>query len=597
MARLFGCNLDKKKHLDKTVLQWLQGLTNDFCVFVEVEGGDFSVDFLVLKSCGIFNIEAKQWNVLDARADADWVLRDGERRPNPFHEQVLDQCEKFKGYLRVQRHEVFGVDRADLFETYQSGIRIFPVVALSFPGVEPTIEHHVWRRIFAKELGLRQHVNRFSWFPNDAAKPFSLIESDIKNLARLFHIEEVDPQTLLPCTPPYAATVAVGQAAAKQAPVAVDSNPYQITYAVTGAHFYGRTNELKRVKRNLEQGLPVAIVGQQRTGKSSLADESIVRMFGGNPSYTVIKFDLRRLKSEEFTPDADLALEFLRGMAKDISDSTLNKILDDHRERAVKSSLAEQRRLFRSALLKNREYGRRTVLFLDECDEIVLGLGEHRSQSFIAYLDSLCRERELGLNLIIAGRPAFFDLGPVKEINFGRLFQTILRLGPLEHQPARELIERGAPTLQFDDSGRERLQFITGNHPFWLQLLCHKLFEEAVNESFSVCDAERVNKIFTMLMKDPAYKPQFLLLYQDVIPADSSFELLKTIAEAATEEGQSVPLSQVAPDWRTNKEVNGRLNVLIDNQIIAHGDDPNQPSCRFEVEGLRQWMRWHLMTL
>ena len=320
-------------------------------------------------------------------------------------------------------------------------------------------------------------------------------------------------------------------------------------------------------------------------------------MFGGNPSYTVIKFDFRRLKSQEFIPDADIAVEFLRGLATDVPDFTLNKILDDHRERALKSTLTEQRRLFRAALLKNREHGRRTVLFLDECDDLVLGLGQQRSQSFIAYLDSLCRERELGLNIIIAARPAFFDLGPVKNINFGRLFQTILRLGPLEHQPARELIERGKPHLQFDEAGTERLQFITGNHPFWLQFLCHKLFEQATNNGFLLYDAERVNKIFTMVMRDSSYKPQFLLLYQDVIGVDSSIELLKRIAEAAVDEGQLVPVLAVAPDCRTNKEVRRGLDLLIENQIIAHGEDMSVPSVRFEVEGLRQWMRWNLLTL
>src|SRR5262249_17343876 len=62
MAKFFGSHLERKP-VDRTVLRWLTQLPDTFYVFVELQGGDFQVDFLVLKQDGIFNVEAKNWNV------------------------------------------------------------------------------------------------------------------------------------------------------------------------------------------------------------------------------------------------------------------------------------------------------------------------------------------------------------------------------------------------------------------------------------------------------------------------------------------------------------------------------------------------------
>ena len=70
MAKFFGSYLERKP-VDRTVLRWLTQLPDDFYVFVELQGGDFQVDFLVLKPTGIFNIEAKNWQVRRAHLDLE----------------------------------------------------------------------------------------------------------------------------------------------------------------------------------------------------------------------------------------------------------------------------------------------------------------------------------------------------------------------------------------------------------------------------------------------------------------------------------------------------------------------------------------------
>src|SRR5439155_9138052 len=163
--------------------------------------------------------------------------------------------------------------------------------------------------------------------------------------------------------------------------------------------------------------------------------------------YTVVEFDFRRLSSEAFKPEEDLAVEFLRKIEADSSDIA-NQAIDKYKEASAGRSVAEQRQLFRDALRMNRNRGKQTVLFLDECQEIGGFFGEDRYKTFFVFLDSLCREPELGLCVMLACRPSFFELEPIRTINFGRFFESI-NLGPLEESAAISVIHRGEPDIQF----------------------------------------------------------------------------------------------------------------------------------------------------
>jgi Nuclease-related domain len=160
MAKFFGSNLDKKQ-IDRTISNWLSRLSDDYSVFVEVEGSDFSVDFLVLKRFGIFDVEAKSWPVKEASVDADWVLESGEIRSNPLVVQVLDQCDKVCNYILIQLKEIFDEQKAHVVWDERAALKVFPVVALSNYSINPSIGVHVWRKIYAREDRLRAHLERF----------------------------------------------------------------------------------------------------------------------------------------------------------------------------------------------------------------------------------------------------------------------------------------------------------------------------------------------------------------------------------------------------------------------------------------------------
>ncbi len=601
MARFFGCNLKTKQQLDGTVLGWLKTLDDSFTVFIEVEGSDFSVDFLVFKEDGIFNLETKRWNVREARADADWLLDDGRTVSNPFLTQILDQCTKLHDYMLVQRDEIFSKAKAEQFFQERQNIKIFPVAVISNPHFSGSIGLHAWRKIFANSSKLITHLRRYAWYPN-GSKKFRLTQQEIEALARLLHLASVDPNTLesqMCDSPPVVDQILATEVESiLQQPLKLSgesTNPYQYTYTVTGDGFYGRQMELTRVRRALEGALPIALIGLQRTGKSSLARESIRRYTEGSPQYMVVEFDFRRLKDESPNPADDITLEFIRRLLE-LSGSATDQPLQEYRDMVNKSSFGEQRRLFREMLKKNKSLGRRTILFLDECQEIGEFLSEERYRTFMAYLDALCRDRELGLNIILACRPAFFDLKETKDCNLGRLLETI-SLGSLEEAPAMDVIDRGRPPLQIDSTAVSQLQHLTGNHPFWLQFLCHRIFEDCVLKGNALVDKAKVDTVFQRILNDVGCKAQFYVLYQEVEDHLVAFDLLKNIAEHAEQSDVPVNIAEMIPEYKTTPGMREAIGLLSDNQIVVFSGPPAAPSAKFQVEALRLWLRSHLLTL
>src|SRR5262249_59307096 len=108
------------------------------------------------------------------------------------------------------------------------------------------------------------------------------------------------PASQAPAAEPQRAPAKPASATASASAVTVTDSPYQYTYTVTGEAFYGRSRELEIIRRALvaDPARPVAIQGLQRTGKSSLALESIARHVGENKTAAVLTFDFRRLWPE-----------------------------------------------------------------------------------------------------------------------------------------------------------------------------------------------------------------------------------------------------------------------------------------------------------
>lgn len=612
MAIVFGNYLDKKP-VDRAVLKWLLLLPDDFYVFVELEGGDFQVDFLVIKPTGIFNIEAKRWHVRRAHLDADWELIDGKKMTNPII-QAREQSNRVADYLLLQRDRFLPRDKADTFLDKRGDFKIFPMVAVSHPKPPQSVPTHPYYKVCVHAEAARRHLHRFEWEPDTPTthRSLSLAKSEIRALAELWMLERVNPETLAPITSISAPAVKATTQDRSVAPVTGDASssitvtdsPYQYTYTVTGDDFYGRNRELELIKRALiaEPPRPIAVQGLQRTGKSSLALESVRRHVEANQSCVTLRFDFRRLWQEGLKQSEDITKELLTQLAGDWGTSDADtagalteRVLEGYRKLQDSTDIIDQRRLFTQAL---RDYKRKkqVVLFLDECQEIAEALGDPKHNTFFSFMESLCKDAGLGLRVIIACRPAFFELPAIRQINLGRLFE-IITLGSLEEPAAIPIIERGTHLLTFEPASVSRILFLTGRHPFWLQFLCHRIFERWIFDRVSSITPDFINKMFAELVKDPGCRPQFYLLYQEVEKDATAFSLLQQIAEAIPREGGSALLSDLLGPWQDKAVLRTALKPLVDNQILAIENVPEAPAVRFRVEALRHWMRPNLITL
>jgi AAA+ ATPase superfamily predicted ATPase len=610
MARFFGNHLDQKP-VDRTILQWLTSLPNNFFVFVEVEGGDFQVDFLVIKQTGIFNVEAKHWHVRTASIDSDWELIGGKLLPSPVM-QAREQSDRVAAYLLLQSDRFLDRDKSDAFREAKGDFKIFPVVALSHKRVPAALPVHPYFKIVTYPNALTMHLTRFEWQPKvpENRRVLRLEKREILGLVDLLRLEEVNSETLKPIVarpsvsratsePALAPAASPTQSVLFQAAAAaVTDSPYQYTYTVTGDAFYGRDRELERIKLALvsDPPRPVAIVGLQRTGKSSLALESIRRNVELNTGTSVLSFDFRRLWQEGLKQEEDVAKELLTQM-KDHSDAPVaERVIEAYREAANKQEVIDQRRLFRKGLEEYRRRNSRVILFLDECQEIAGAIGDPRFGSFFSFLGSLCKDAALALRTIIVSRPTFFELDPIRQINLGRLFE-IITIGPLDEASALPIVERGQNWLQFMPDAKKHILFLTGRHPFWLQFLCHKIFERWVFEKTSALSREFIEATFKEIVQDPGCRPQFYLLFQEVEKDEMAFALLRTVAEAIEGDGDGVLLSALPSPWQDKAAVRAALKPLVENQILSVENVPHAPLVKFRVEALRRWMRPNLITL
>src|SRR2546430_1561506 len=169
MAKFFGSHLERKP-VDRTVLRWLPQLPDPFHVCVELQGGDFKVDFLVLKQDGIFNVEAKNWTVRRAHLDSDWELTDGRQLHNPVL-QALEQCDRVGHYLLLQRDRFLSRELADIFLDKKSEFKVFPVVAISHPKPPASVPMHPYFKIFVRADQVKKHLEKFSWEGDTPAEP------------------------------------------------------------------------------------------------------------------------------------------------------------------------------------------------------------------------------------------------------------------------------------------------------------------------------------------------------------------------------------------------------------------------------------------
>jgi hypothetical protein len=304
-----------------------------------------------------------------------------------------------------------------------------------------------------------------------------------------------------------------------------ERSPYNTGTSVSGAHFFGREKERRKILDALlgddVQRTPL-VVGIRRIGKTSLLkvvqeSDDILRRY--NPVYY----------SPEDRPTSTTAAEMLRILAERIREGV---------PRADWKALRFQRDAFRDgdpyeafeafcASVNRIALQRRVLLILDEFDRLLelAQAGERRqaasSTPFTAHevfqTEVFGALRKLlltggNVSLIIAGLPALLDTG-YRDRLFGLLLPVHIR--SLRTEEARMILDASQNVMRFAPNAVDRIFLATGLQPYLLQLTCHFLFARLVQggrETVTVADVDEV-------------------IDEDILPNESYFADYRSLVE------------------------------------------------------------------
>jgi hypothetical protein len=247
-------------------------------------------------------------------------------------------------------------------------------------------------------------------------------------------------------------------------------NPYTNRKAILyETDFYGREKELRTVYTRLLGGTSVSLIGERRTGKSSLMNALNFRVeresFGIPENVRIACADCQEMAGcDEETFLAYLSEQFSMAMELD---------------QPPDPSRAAFKALGRLA----RSKGFRAVLAIDEFE--VLVENPRVRTEFLAYLRSWSTTTEIPI--IIASREGTVEQ-LTEERGTGSAFLNVFApvyVGPIEPEDANDLITIPANSIgePFDDQDLKWIRAMAGLHPFFLQIACCHLLEarRAVN--------------------------------------------------------------------------------------------------------------------
>jgi AAA domain len=270
-------------------------------------------------------------------------------------------------------------------------------------------------------------------------------------------------------------------------------NPYSITLSATGSMFFGRERELRRL---LDDGDSLAVVGPMRIGKTSLLKQYVRTGCSKRNPWALHSSFVDCYESAQKTSDS---------VARTIAMSL------DPSSRANRTTSSDLVPFLRHC---SHRLGHPVNLLLDEVDE-VCGL---------EVFDLLTEAAKNGhIRMILCGRGALFRRTSAGLIK-GRL--EVVRLEPLDIAPARKLIFEPLEALGFafeDRSALEkRLLHLSGRLPHVLQYYGRKLVEVAIEAKTSLLTSNHLE----LLRSDLATAEYVTSAVRDLRDADLRFVAL-----------------------------------------------------------------------
>ena len=364
------------------------------------------------------------------------------------------------------------------------------------------------------------------------------------------------------------------------------SNPYGPNLA-TGRRFYGREVECQRISTLLHdqsQNTAILLWGQKRIGKSSL----LIRLEEQLQGHLLPVFvDVQGLSDASTT-------QFIHHLMQRISQILKEKIIEEvtvpSLNKIRKATLAHFDTFM--ALVQDNTRYQPIVIILDEF-QCLCSLREEtisreaifsrlRSQSQYGY----------GIHLILSGGGLQSQLNG--QCALGSLFNISYdqKLGYLGKEAAKQLIIDGLTKIAtITEDSIDFLLSITAGHPFYLQLLCRYLYDQAQENKIIFTRESTSRFVQEWLIKADTSRFQHLWEASDLASTQRNKIILSAIAQLGVDnhEVEYDHLAALVNSTITEKVLVLMLADLSDLGILKH----NRLSYAIEVELFAHWLRQH----
>ena len=298
------------------------------------------------------------------------------------------------------------------------------------------------------------------------------IKKDLEGVPYVISVEVIISSQLLP--------IEVQQSPRSVASVTSSlrsKNPYGPRPAL-GTRFYGREQEFHRIYELLQdksQSTTILLWGQKRIGKSSLL-LSLNERF--HASFVPVFIDVQSLQ-EASTP------QFLYHLMLRTAE-VVNTLAPDGGPKLVVPDLKRLRKdilaHFDTFISQVQECARHhpVVIILDEFQCLCSLREEQISRDAIFSRLRSHAQHGQSVHFILSGGGLMSQL--INQVGLAALFSSINdeKLGCLEKAAATQLIKDGLTQVGvIEEDAVDHLLYMTAGHPFYLQLLCRKLYEYA----------------------------------------------------------------------------------------------------------------------
>lgn len=273
----------------------------------------------------------------------------------------------------------------------------------------------------------------------------------------------------------------------------------------SGKHFFGRKELVQRIMNRIRLMQDSSIIGERRIGKTSLLyflqDEEVLRAYGIDPEkYLHVYFSFSG--SNLLTPTL-FWKQLLHSLRRQINNPELLEEIN----RLIALDEIDSLQI-EDLFIEISTEGLGVIFFLDEFENVTLA--ENLDADFFSHLRSLAVHHYISLNFVTSSRQKLSELSHAGIVGspFFNIFETFF-LKPFQKQTVLSAVQTllQDSDIHFEDNELNYLYYLTGGHPFFLQMAASYLFDAYHQEAFSGegLRLERVeNKFFSQA--DPHFE-------------------------------------------------------------------------------------------